>query len=172
MPCEICGAENVLVYPTTVDGVTLRACENCGGKRPSYTPPSFSAPVHHTSSFAPKLNRPRYALDEGLDIIPDLGKRIAQQREKMNISRTELAAMLKIKESVLQKIEHESIKPDDALLTAIEKTLHLTVRTKKENETVMETPSSGSKQPHDYTHLTLSDILEQQLAKQKKEAKK
>lgn len=173
MPCEICGKENVSVYPTVMEGSTLRVCENCGGKRPLATQSPFSPTPAHSNSFAPKLNKPHYAsLDEGLDIVPDLGKRVAEKREKMHLTRPELAAMLMIKESVLQKIEHDSHKPDDALLKALEQKLQIKLRNKKEEEKPVIETRPGRVLVNDQSHLTLEDILNQQLAQKKNQQKK
>jgi len=136
MECEICGKETKKIFITEIEGVVLRACEECskGGKILNII----------TKNNKPKIERqmPDYQ-DEEYELIEDYGKVIEEARKKIGISLEELAKGIGEKESLIRKIEREEIKPSDKIINKLEKFLKVKLREKidykpKENKKQLE----------------------------------
>jgi putative transcription factor len=136
MECEICGKETKKIFITEIEGVVLRACEECskGGKILNII----------TKNNKPKIERqmPNYQ-EEEYELIEDYGKVIEEARKKIGISLEELAKGIGEKESLIRKIEREEIKPSDKIINKLEKFLKVKLREKidykpKENKKQLE----------------------------------
>jgi putative transcription factor len=136
MECEICGKETKKIFLTEIEGVVLRACEECskGGKILNII----------TKNNKPKIERqmPNYQ-EEEYELIEDYGKVIEEARKKIGISLEELAKRIGEKESLIRKIEREEIKPSDKIINKLEKFLKVKLREKidykpKENKKQLE----------------------------------
>ena len=115
MLCEICG-ERKAVTTIEIDGVELRVCSNCaklGRKVPRKEKVS--------------MPRKRITEKEELDIMPDFAEKIRRAREKMGLSREELAKKINEKESLIEKIESGKRLPDLKLARKLEKFLGIRI---------------------------------------------
>jgi len=136
MECEICGKETKKIFITEIEGVVLRACEECskGGKILNII----------TKNNKPKIERQMSDYQEGeYELIEDYGKVIEEARKKIGISLEELAKGIGEKESLIRKIEREEIKPSDKIINKLEKFLKVKLREKidykpKENKKQLE----------------------------------
>jgi putative transcription factor len=75
-----------------------------------------------------------HGLDEhdlGMDLVEDYGKRIQQARMQRGWTREELARRVFEKESVIQRIESNSLTPSDELIEKLERVLSIKLRTDK-----------------------------------------
>jgi putative transcription factor len=136
MECEICGKETKKIFLTEIEGVVVRACEECskGGKILNII----------SENNKPKIERqmPNYQ-DEEYELIEDYGKVIEEARKKIGISLEELAKRIGEKESLVRKIEREEIRPSDKIIDKLEKFLKIRLREKidykpKENKKQLE----------------------------------
>ena len=71
-------------------------------------------------------------LDLGLEIVPDYGKIIRKGREAKGLTVKELAMKIFEKESLLHRLENQSIKPSDELIRKLEKQLGIGLKKKTE----------------------------------------
>jgi len=152
MECEICGKEAGRGKRIEVDGSSLIVCEECSkfGKQKEEEV-ERARPVsafEHDSYFgktetaqqkafgarpAKKINEPyskQKEFDLGLEIAEDFGKRVRKAREQKGLTVKELAMKLFEKESLLHRIEHQSIKPSDKMIAKLEKELGIELKTK------------------------------------------
>jgi putative transcription factor len=136
MECEICGKETKKIFITEIEGVVLRACEECskGGKILNII----------SENNKPKIERQMSDYqEEEYELIEDYGKVIEEARKKIGISLEELAKGIGEKESLIRKIEREEIKPSDKIINKLEKFLKVKLREKidykpKENKKQLE----------------------------------
>jgi putative transcription factor len=66
------------------------------------------------------------------EVVEGYGEIIKKAREKINLSRQDLAAKIKIKENILKRIEAEKLTPDEELARRIEKELKIKILGKVE----------------------------------------
>jgi len=131
MECEICGKETDEVKQIKLDGTTLIACVECAafGQELDEEPKRVAKPVEPIKAIRP----PRFQeeeLDIGLEIVSDYGKRIRKAREAKELMVKDLAMKIFEKESLLHRIENQSIKPSDAIIKKLEKELGIELKKK------------------------------------------
>ena len=138
MECEICGKETQEVKQISLDGTTLIVCTECSSygkevesEETSFVPVASERPARPVRTIRP----PRFEdekLDLGLEIVPDYGKIIRKGREARGLTVKELAMKIFEKESLLHRLENQSIKPSDDLIRKLEKQLGIGLKKKTE----------------------------------------
>ena len=137
--CDICGRETqVLRY--SIEGAEVVACTNCGKHGTLIEDKSSSGSKNQTFKGSyPKLKvdqkpastpkpQQNFSSQKGEKVlIEHYGRVITSAREKMGITRQELAKSLFIRETLLTKIEAENIRPADEVLKKIEKALNISL---------------------------------------------
>lgn len=90
--------------------------------------------------------------DIGLELVSEYGKLIAKVRQNKGMSRYEFSKNLNEKESVIERLEEESLEPDDKLVRKIEDFLNITLKERYENPAVQQ---KGKKK----LKLTIGDVI-------------
>lgn len=93
-------------------------------------------------------------MESEYDLASDFHKRIRRARESLGWKRDELAKKLNEKLSIVEKLEKGKIRPDDRLVSRLERTLHVGLKEKIEE---METAEKSERKP-----LTLGDLIRRQ----------
>ncbi len=149
MICDVCGREMSEYYDVELEGSRMKVCKACSkyGKiieqwkpekpKPSFKPRSFNR--------APRPQPQEDVLTSGY------GEIIKKAREKRKLTREELGLMINERESILRRIEHESMRPDEKVLAKIEDALKLKLKVKPADVIKTET--------HETNSLTLGDIM-------------
>ena len=134
MDCEICGARTKEKKAIEVDGSTLMVCGECasfGREKPIEAAmprgPAKAAQPHAFQGFVPGKEE---KFDLGLDLVQGYGNLIRKARERKGLTAAEAAKKIFEKESVLHRIESESIKPSDALIAKLQKELGIKLKEK------------------------------------------
>lgn len=120
--CYICG--QAAVTDAIVEGAAVSVCGNCVrfGK-PLSVPPGVRRPVSNTSV---KTSEPyRAPIQHEYSVVEGYGKIIATAREKMGLTRQQLANGLFIQENVIERLEHEHLKPEHKVAEKLEKFLKI-----------------------------------------------
>ena len=93
------------------------------------------------------------SLDEEDSVfIDNYGKKIIEARERMDLTREEFAKKINEKESMIKRIEHEDMRPNQALTKKIERFLNIRLTETYERKKITSKPAKGK--------LTLGDIIE------------
>ncbi len=125
--CELCGRSADDMYVVEVDGVKMQVCRACTrhGK--------FIGKVRREQPTP--IRKPHKMTEEEEEVemlVPDYGDRIRKKRNELGLKREELAKKLNETESVIRRLEHGDMVPDDKLVRKLEKTLGITLREKVE----------------------------------------
>ncbi|MFH0848393.1 MAG: multiprotein bridging factor aMBF1 [archaeon] len=139
MSCDICGQE-ILRRPAkiVVEGAILEVCGECARLGKPYVPPARSwvphpqIPTRRVESGRSSPRRNSASLPrtyEELDLVERFGDKIRKARERAGITQTELAAKVKERLSIIQKIELEKMSPNTDLCMALEHVLRVKLLT-------------------------------------------
>ena len=141
--CDLCGrTTNVAKYK--VEGAEVVACSNCGkhgtlieeksAKTFSRKSNTNNFEVSRKSSSPKQSSGPRPIQKKSFqqnrqdrNLVENYGRTIANARDKMGLTRLDLAKTLFIRETLLTKIETEKVRPDDDLVKTLEKTLNISL---------------------------------------------
>lgn len=148
MECELCGRNIKRGVYVEVQGSLLLVCAQCAKKHGKIV-----AEVNFEEKRLerePKITRRRQEIIE--EVIPDFGKVIKEAREKLGLTREELAKNVAIAESYLRRIENEEVEPDQKTLRKLEKFLGIKLTRIVEEEVV--------KGEEEKEEVTLADIVE------------
>ncbi len=141
MSCDICGEELFgRSRKIAVEGAVLDVCSRCAHLGKPYAPPAMgmlprpSIRTKDTQRAPRAIARPPAArvstlprTYEELDLVDGFGKKIRDARERSGMTQAELAARVKERLSILQKIELEKMKPNTALCVSLEHVLRITL---------------------------------------------
>ncbi len=141
MLCEVCG-ERRAVTKVVIEGVELWVCERCA---------SLGEKVVKKGRAE---RRKKLREIEEFEVVPDYGARIRRAREKLGLSREELARKLLIKENVLEKLEKQEMLPDLKLAKKLEKALGIKLIGAVQENAISQKDRSKEEA------LTLGDIVE------------
>jgi len=135
MDCEICGKGIGKLRQTVLDGNTLFVCEDCSsfGKEKAVKEEAeekLQRPAPQRSVLPPRFREKEF--DLGLEIVDDFGKQIRKAREAKGLTTKELAMKIFEKESLLHRIENQSIKPSDKMIEKLGKQLGIQLKKKIE----------------------------------------
>lgn len=155
--CEMCGTEASRLRPVLLEGTRLMLCENCAKfgteiPRPERqaTPPPGRPPRRggrRSSSTRPARREP-----VEYDLVPDYPDRIRKAREARGWKREVLAQRIAEKQSVVEKLEKGKMRPDDALVAKLRRTLGVRLMEAVDAEETVAT--QGESRP-----LTLGDLI-------------
>jgi putative transcription factor len=150
MICEICGKEfrgkGIEVY---VDGAQLMVCPGCAkfGTRVE--------PYKEKKKVLPRKSRGKGYVKRKRDtftIVSDYAHVIRDAREERDLSQKDLAQKINEKESVIHRLETESMSPSHKLAKKLEKTLNIKLVDKISDFDVPKVIS-------DSKNLTIGDII-------------
>lgn len=116
--CELCGATGT-VTTAAVAGTKVKVCDDCRD----------TADTETSTNTDENTKRQRSDPDTGPELVPDYGQRVRIAREEREQSQEQLAAELNIKESVLRRVEHGDLTPDQDLARTLEQALDITLYT-------------------------------------------
>ncbi|MBN2067777.1 MAG: TIGR00270 family protein [Candidatus Diapherotrites archaeon] len=136
MQCEICGKNAGKGREIELDGSILIVCDACssfGTVTKEQVLCGEKAPAPMPKPNLRQAAMPYYEfedLDLGLDLAPDYGSIIRRAREQKGLTVKELAMRVFEKESVLHRVESQSIRPSDSLISKLEKQLGIKLKAK------------------------------------------
>jgi len=144
--CELCGKETPRTRTVAIEGSVLSACADCakfgaevagpiGVRRPGNT----ASPV-----VAQRLERRQQRMSERdiytapatEELAEDFGDRIRKAREALGWKQSDLGAKVNERESVIAKLESQTMVPTDAMIPKLERTLGIKLREKVESVAV------------------------------------
>ncbi|HLH45411.1 MAG TPA: multiprotein-bridging factor 1 family protein [bacterium] len=139
--CEMCGRmSNEALTPINHYGEKLFVCKQClNNEKRKYTQKQGeqSTLIRMRSWQSPAIREPDY------DIIDNYFQIVKEAREKNGATIPELALKVGIKESVLRRIEAGRLQPDIETAKKLERFLHVTLLTKRENTQLLKPSSQG-----------------------------
>ncbi len=113
--CEICGKKVSNTITIRIETAELKVCKACV---------KFGKEIFKSSKTIKKtkvsVKKPIKEIDE-YELVENYGDIIRKAREEMKLSRSDLAKILKEKESVIARIENYEMIPDDKLARKLEK---------------------------------------------------
>ena len=148
LSCDICGRDEARAI-VLIEGAKMVACGRCmrNGKI-----------VHRLDDdgveIAPRA-APRGSMEVSEEIIENYGKTIRQARDKMGVKMSVIAEKISEKESYLDAIENERLRPTFAVARKLEKELGIKLIEKVESEVLPDTATKRGK----FSEPTLGDAL-------------
>ena len=138
MQCELCG-KNTALFRAEIESVEMAVCQDCikFGNVLSKIQNSEIQEIKKTP-----VSKRRSELNE--EIVENYGKLIKKAREKLNFTQEELAKKLNEKESLIAKLESNSILPSMELARKIEKQLSISLISVSEDENIISKNSDDS----------------------------
>lgn len=131
MDCEICGGPAGKGKKILLDGTKLVACEKCASFGVEIKEEEAIARTEMHASIARQFSPvAEKEFDLGLDIAPDFGKIVRKAREAKGLTVKELAIKIFERESLLHRIENQSIVPSDAIIKKLENELKVSLKQK------------------------------------------
>jgi putative transcription factor len=169
LQCEVCGRQ-IFGAPirAIIEGAKMTVCSECSKLGSGYWEPKPQRRAKKrikrqpTISFSKGKQPP--TVTETLELVSNLGQRVRQARDRLELSHEELGRKIREKVSVLRKIESDKMVPDLVLAEKLEHALKITLRVPASEPKVQ--PVSSSKP----RGTTLGDLV--QFKVKKKEAKK
>ncbi len=128
-------------------------CENCARFGVAVGPSKTSAVVRPAGRPRRTAHRPAAPAEE-YDLATDLHARIRKAREAKGWKREELARKINEKLSIIEKLEKGNLRPDDRLVSKLEKALGIRLK-----ERVEEAPPAKKERGRP---LTLGDLIRRQ----------
>ncbi len=95
-----------------------------------------------------------------LEVVEGYGRIVRQARERAGLTRQELARKLFILENVLERIENEHLKPNEAVAKKLEKELGITLLGPRGEEDRQKPQSFSTGSSTTGRGLTLADLVE------------
>ncbi len=130
----------------------MMLCENCSRFGVEVRQSKPRRVVRPTGS--PSRPTPRFSPGEEYDLAPDVHDRIRRARESMGWKREELAKKINEKLSIIEKLEKGNIRPDDQLVSKLEKALRVKLRERIEQAQPAKKEESRP--------LTLGDLIKRE----------
>lgn len=155
MKCEICGKE-IFGSPTKIiiDTAELLVCKDCAKFGTIKKKEKQNKKVILKGFTQKERVRAKLIPFEDIDLVSDYHIRIKKKREKIGLSITQLAKIIKEKESWLRKIESGRVKPPLKVVRKIEKALDIKLLVSEQIEPSRPEMDKSKKA------LTLGDIIE------------
>ncbi len=162
MICELCGKDVTFLKKVTIEGVQLEVCAECAKfgieakKEPEKKPEGPKPIVVQRLEVREKRAKPRDVYEAGgkEELVDDFGVRIRNARSKKGMTQKELAMKINERVTVLSKVETNEMRPDDKLVTKLEKELAIKLKEKVPEVLAGKEGRSGS--------LTLADLIKMQ----------
>ena len=99
--------------------------------------------------------------------MEEYGATISRSREKIGLSRKELAESLFIRETLLMRIETEKVRPNDEIIKKLEKTLEIDLMESSDQEMVTVSQFRAQTSSSRNRGLTLGDFAKIKKSKSK-----
>ncbi|MEM4255139.1 MAG: hypothetical protein QXR53_02300 [Candidatus Norongarragalinales archaeon] len=115
--CQVCGKPAAGLG--FVEGARVPLCETCSAYSSGFEVFKNYSPPKHAKVFSQVL-KPSLSKSGEKELAEDYGKRIMQAREKLSLSRKDLARKLFIQEKELEGFEHQKFKPGEATIKKLE----------------------------------------------------
>ncbi|MEM4598230.1 MAG: multiprotein bridging factor aMBF1 [Candidatus Diapherotrites archaeon] len=118
MLCEVCGKDFPKLVRAEIEGAELMVCSECSalGKVLRETQDYVARPSVQKISIAPKIQEPP-------QVIENIGAEVKKAREKLGLTREDLAKKIFEKESLLVRIENTNFEPEEKVIRKLEKAL-------------------------------------------------
>jgi putative transcription factor len=136
MMCELCGKEAQRLNTALIEGTELKVCPECAkfGESQSTTKAETGPKTHIVQRLEKRERRMKtkdvYSQEEMVELAEDYPKRIREARMARDWKQETLAAKINEKKSVITNLESGHIKPNDALISKLERTLGITLKEK------------------------------------------
>ncbi len=157
MRCEICGKRiRGNAKEVYVDGAKLEVCKRCAKHGTAVEPheKKRSRSRSKKGKSEPKKKKSYSRKRDDRRIIPNYSEVIRNAREEMELSQKDLASKINEKESVIHRLETESMLPTIKLAKKLEKALNIKIMDKISKDVDLPKYEKGSKS------LTIGDIIE------------
>jgi len=134
--CELCGKETTRTDPVQIEGTTLCVCKDCSkfgdhAKQGTKEQPSKIIIQSRLENRERRMkSKDVYEAETVNELADDYPERIRHAREQHGWKQEEMAQKMSEKLSLVQKVERGDIKPDDALVKKLEKTLGISLMEK------------------------------------------
>ena len=157
MRCEMCGKEVPYLKRVLIEGAVLNVCRDCAA---SGTPVSdkdamkydTKNTVNERLEIREKRMQERDVLEQEEVLDPDFADKVRNARMKIGMSQDDLAKKINEKHSVVAKIEHGDLVPDENVRKKLEKALGIKLMVKMERMHVQ-------KKNNERRGLTLGDLI-------------
>jgi len=147
MRCEICDKNTEELYETKVQGSLLTICKECS---------KFGEVIKAIKKEAPKIIREEKALQEEESMLSGYGNAIRLAREKAGLTQKEFGKKINEPESLIKRLESESVRPTEKIREKLERALKITL-SQRVKEVIR---GAGKSAP-----LTVGDIIRVKKAK-------
>lgn len=158
MICEMCGRDATFCKKVTIEGVHLEVCAECARfgteAQKATTKPEGPKPIiTQRLEVREKRGKPRdiYVAGETEELADDFANRIRDARQKRGMSQKDLAMRINERITVLSKIETGDMRPDERLISKLQKELGITL---KEKVAPIQMAKESGPRP-----LTLADLI-------------
>ncbi len=151
--CEVCGEKTKQRWITKIGNSKLKTCKNCKDHGKSIKKENKSRKTKKTKKKTSEKTR-KSKKTTGKTLIPDYGEKIKRKREKKELTQEELSNQINEKESTINKIEKQKIKPPKRTAKKLEKKLNLKLYEKPT------TPKYKSKNKKKKKKKTIGDVIE------------
>jgi putative transcription factor len=95
-----------------------------------------------------------------LEVVEGYGRLVRGARERAGLTRTELARKLFILENVLERIENEHLRPNEAVAKKLEKELGITLLVPRDSQEGRAAATGVAQKAPQGRGLTLADLVE------------
>ncbi|MEM4663259.1 MAG: multiprotein bridging factor aMBF1 [Candidatus Diapherotrites archaeon] len=119
MLCEVCGKKTAKLYRAEIEGAELSVCEECSklgkvlmDRRNDAAQPKIRKKITQK----PDIKEPPV-------LVENFGLEVKKAREKLGLTREELAKKIFEKESLLVRIENTNFEPEEKVVRKLEKVL-------------------------------------------------
>lgn len=142
MICEMCG-KDAPCRAMMVEGTRLNLCPNCArfgdSDKRNTIPGSNGGAVYNGSNNAViqqrlekrekrMQTRDIYSANGGVELIDDYGDVVRRAREKLGLTSEKFAESINERKGTIDRIESQSLVPDDKLITKLEKALNIKLK--------------------------------------------
>ena len=154
----MCGKEVPYLKTVVIEGAVLKVCEDCAKFGNEVSPKEARKYVRASSAISERLEmrerrmREKDVLEDEEVLDPDFPEKIREARRNLGLTQEELAKKINEKHSVIAKIEHGELVPDENLRKKLEKALDIKLMIKME-------PVHVQKKSEQRRGLTLGDLI-------------
>ncbi len=154
----MCGKEVPYLKTVVIEGAVLKVCDDCARFGKEVSPKEArkyargSAAIEEKLELREKRMREKDILEEEEVLDPDFPDKVRTARMKLGMTQEDLARKINEKHSVIAKVEHGDLIPDENLRKKLEKTLGIDLMVKIE-------PVHVQKRSEQRRGLTLGDLI-------------
>ena len=129
--CTLCGKRVPVLNKIELEDAIVETCDDCS---------KFGKVIERTDAGTTYKQKQRPARptgiinDEDVPFALDYGKRVKEAREARDLTRTDFARKINERESMIRRVERQTIEPDDALTRKIERFLSIRLKEQEEYE--------------------------------------